>query len=254
MPLEFARQAHARGFSLATVALKEYSSPHLSRYSEKITLISLGQLGSLISFFRKNRVKKIALHGKVRHSSLFKNIRFDLKALSLWVRAKNRSGESLMKLLADELGKYGIRVLDSRFLMEKFLSPKGLLTRPKPTAEERMDIRYGLQRARLLARLGIGQSLLVKKGAVVAVEAMEGTDETVLRAGKWAGKGTILVKAASPRQDWRFDVPTIGPQTIQTLVRVKARGIVLESGKAFLLKREKTIRMADQKDIFILAI
>lgn len=254
LPLEFARQANERGFSLAIVALKSCSSPLLRRYSEEITWISIGQLGKLISFFKKKGIHKIALHGKVKHSSFFQNIKFDLKALNLWIRAEDRSGEGLMKILADELGKYRIEVLDGRFLMDNFLTPKGLLTKTKTTSAERMDIQSGLQKARLLARSGIGQSLVVKQGAVAAVEGMEGTDEMISRAGKWAGKGAIVVKVASPRQDWRFDVPTIGPRTIQCLLRAKARGIVLESGRSFLLNRDKTLEIADRNKIFIEAV
>lgn len=194
------------------------------------------------------------MHGKVAHASLFKDLRLDWKALSIWMRLKDRSGEGLLKALARELGKNGIKVTDARFLMKELLAPKGCLTRTRPGKDEERAARYGLRNARRLAKFGVGQTILVKKSAVVAVEAMEGTDQAILRAGKTAGPGVILVKASSPEQDWRFDIPTVGLNTLKTLARVKARGIVVEAGRCFLLDRQKLVVEADKKGIFILAV
>lgn len=135
--------------------------------------------------------------------------------------------------------------------MEKLLVKKGSPTKIRPSKNLSVILKRGLRQARTLSQLGIGQSIAMKAGAVVVVEAMEGTNEAILRAGKWGGKGIILIKTASPHQDWRFDIPTIGLGTIQCLARVKAQGMVVEAGKSFMLDQEKTVRLADSNKMFI---
>jgi UDP-2,3-diacylglucosamine hydrolase len=254
LPLLFAQRARKAGYSLVTVAVKGAASSSLIRLSDAIHWVSIGQVGSLVAFFKRQGVHQAVFHGKVSHASLFKGLRLDWTALKLWASLKDRSGESLLKALAGELGKNGVKVLDGRFLMKDLLAPKGLLTRTKPSKEELKAATRALGQAKILAKSGIGQSLLAKKGAVVAVEGMEGTDVAILRAGKVAGPGCILAKAASPRHDWRFDIPTFGPKTLQSLARAKARGVVLEAGRCFLLDRDDLVREADRKGIFILSI
>jgi len=251
LPLLFAQRAKKAGYSLVTAAVKGDASPSLSRSSDAIHWVSIGQVGGLISFFKRQGVRDCVFHGKVSHASLFKGLRLDWTALKLWASLKDRSGESLLKALAGELGKNGVKVLDGRFLMKDLLAPKELLTKAQPTKEELKTAAWAMGQAKALAKLGIGQSLLVKKNAVVAVEGMEGTDAAILRAGKVAGLGCILVKAASPRHDWRFDIPTIGLKTLRGLSKVKARGVVLEAGRCFLLDRERSALEADRKGLFI---
>ncbi|HEY5040126.1 MAG TPA: UDP-2,3-diacylglucosamine diphosphatase LpxI, partial [bacterium] len=174
LPLYFARRAKQKGFSLKTVAIRGAAPRRLETLSDKILWISVGQLGSLLSFFKKQGVQRAVMQGKVEHSQVFKNLRMDLKTLSVWVRLKDRSGEGLLKSVAAELQKRGVKLLDSRFLMEGVLTRPGWLTRNKANALEMESIAYGLTRARILAKLGVGQALVVKKKAVVAVEGMEG--------------------------------------------------------------------------------
>ncbi len=181
-------------------------------------------------------------------------MRLDMKGLTLWSKTKDKSGPGLLKSLSDALKNEGFQILDGRFLMGDLMVQKGCLTRTRPSKDLSALLDRGVLQSRVLARLGIGQSVIIKSGAVAAVEAMEGTDEALLRAGKWAGKGTVLIKTAGPSHDWRFDVPTFGMETVQNLVQVKAKGMVMEAGKAFLLEREKTLRLADSKKIFILAV
>jgi hypothetical protein len=138
--------------------------------------------------------------------------------------------------------------------MGNLMVQKGCLTRIRPSKDLSDIFKRGVRQSRILAKLGIGQSIILKAGAVAAVESMEGTDEALLRAGKWAGKGTVLIKTAGPNHDWRFDVPTFGMETVQNLARVKALGMVMEAGKSFLLEREKTLRLAESKKLFILAV
>ncbi len=254
LPLYFVQQAKNKNIKIKTVAIRGEASPRLNLLSDAITWISIGQVGSLMAFFKKNGVHRAVMHGKIQHAHYFKNVRLDWKALALWARLKDRSGESLLKGLATDLSKNGTRIMDCRFLMEGLLARKGWVTKSKFDLKDVSSLKYGLVRARALAGHGVGQSLIVKKNAVVAVEAMEGTDEVIQRAGKKAGPGTILFKVSSPRQDWRFDVPTVGLRTIQGLARVKAKGLVLEARKVFILERDKTVRAAEKSGIFILAV
>jgi DUF1009 family protein len=254
LPIHFAHQARKNGYPLFLFALRGAADGSLPPLAEATCWASVGQVGSLIAFFKKRKVKKIVFHGKVQHGSFFRNVRFDWRGLSLWAQTKDKSGPGLLKVLGLALKKEGLQVLDGRFLMDKLMVPRGCLTRKRPLPEILRQVSTGIRQARELARLGIGQSLVLQAGAIAAVEAMEGTDETIRRAGRWAGKGTILVKVAGPNQDWRFDVPTIGYQTIQTLAKLGAAGMVLEAGKVFLLEREKTLQMADLKKLFIYAL
>jgi hypothetical protein len=254
LPRHFALKAKKSGIPIYLFAIKGSTHLKLSTLAEKTCWASAGQVGSLISFFKKNKVRKIAFHGKVQHGSFFRDVRLDWKGLTLWSRAKDKSGRGLLNTLGNNLKSEGLYVLDGRFLMGELLVQKGCLTRTRPSNKVSQIIKRGIHQARGLARLGIGQTLIFKDGAVAAVEAMEGTDEAITRAGKWAGKGTILIKTASTDQDWRFDVPTIGLSTLQKLCRVKSAGIVVEAGKTFLLEKEKTLRLADSEKIFILAV
>lgn len=254
LPFLFAREAKKRGFSLRTVAIRGSASPSLEKLSDAITWISIGQLGALTTFFNKQKVRRAVMHGKVQHSQLFRHFRLDWKALKVWSRLKDRSGEALLKAVAEELGRSGTALVDGRSFMEESLATKGWLTRTHAQGPAGETLAYGLRQARRLAQAGIGQTLLVKGNAVAAVEAMEGTDETIRRAGRWAGPGAVMVKVASPRQDWRFDIPTLGPRTLQSLVRAKAAGVVVEAGRAFILNRSKTLVLAEKNKIFILAV
>jgi UDP-2,3-diacylglucosamine hydrolase len=254
LPLLFAARARQAGLSLKIAALHGEASPRLARFSDTLEWISIGQLGKLIAFFKKEKVHQALMHGRVRHGRLFSKLRFDLKALALLARAKNRSGEALLKEVAKELGRNGVRLMDARFLMDDFLVPRGILTKKKPSSSEQATVRYGLEAARQLARVAVGQTLLLKAGAVVAVEAVEGTNQAIVRAGALAGKGVVLIKTASPRQDWRFDIPTIGLKTLEHLAKINAAGLVVEARKTFLLEKEEVAAFADRSGLFIQAV
>jgi UDP-2,3-diacylglucosamine hydrolase len=254
LPFYFARQAKQQGLLVKTAAIRGSAPPSIEKLSDVTTWISIGQLGSLLAFFKKQGVKRAVMHGKVQHSQLFKSLRVDWKGFSVWSRLKDRSGQSLLKAVASELNRSGIKLLDSRTFMRSILIGRGWLTRSRAGTAARATLTYGLRQARILAKSGIGQTIVVKGNAVAAVEAMEGTDETIRRAGRWVGPGAIAVKVASPRQDWRFDVPTLGPHTLQSLIQAKAQGIMVEGGRTFLLNQEKTLALAKKNGIFILAV
>jgi UDP-2,3-diacylglucosamine hydrolase len=254
LPVHFARKAILGGFSPAIAAIRGAASPKLDKLGAEIAWLSIGQLGGLLSFFKKRNIVSAVMHGKIQPARAFRQLKLDWRALGFWAKLKDRSGEGILQALTCELNKEGIRLLDARFLMEDLLPRPGWLTKARARDADRQSIRRGLKFARQAAVLGVGQTVVVKKAAIVAVEAMEGTDETILRAGRLSGKGTISVKVASPRQDWRYDIPTIGPHTIRSLAKVKAGGLVMESGRCFLLDRERTLETADKNGIFILCL
>lgn len=251
LPLRFAQEARRRGHPLFIAAVRGETSPAVERLGTQTQVLSVGQLGGLIKFFRRNGVKKAAMEGQIRHAHLFKNIRLDLKAATLLFFMKDRSGEAIMRAVSEELCKSGAEVMDCRTFLEDLVTKEGLLTQAKPKGDEIASIRYGFPLAKLFASKAVGQTLVVKKSAVVAVEAVEGTNEAIVRAGRLAGEGTVVVKVASPTHDWRFDVPTVGPATVQKLIQAKAAGIVLEAGASFLLQKEKTLDLANRHGIFI---
>lgn len=250
LPSEFVRSCKEKGLPLVAVLVRGAAAPSLGKRIPTHRWVSIGQLGGLISFFKKQGVRKAVMLGKVQHAAALKNPKLDWRAIRLLARLADRSGESILRGIGEELRKDGIFLMDSRHGLEGHLAgPKDSVLRPRSL--ERLSAQWGLRKARALAREGIGQSLLVKRRAAVAVEGVEGTDEAIRRAGLWGGKGVVLVKVASPAQDWRFDVPTIGPKTILSLSKAGAAGLVLEAGKAFILDKDRTIRLARQKRIFI---
>jgi UDP-2,3-diacylglucosamine hydrolase len=254
LPLSFAEQAKKRGYVLKTVAIRGAASGRLERFCDEMIWLSIGQVGALISFFKKHKIKRAVMHGKVEHSQLFQKLKLDLKAITLLARLKDRSGESILKALAGELLKNGTKLIDGRFLLDGLLVNRGWVSHETKVKEVQEAIHHGLKRARVLARWGIGQTIVLKKKVVVAVEAVDGTDETIKRAGEFAGPGTIVIKMSSPHQDWRFDIPTVGPKTIETMIKAGSRGMVLEGGRTFILEKEKTLRVAKNNEIFILAV
>jgi DUF1009 family protein len=254
LPLCFARKAIAKGHPLFIAAVRGETTPAVERLGTKTQVLSVGQLGGLVSFFRKNGVKKAVAEGQIRHAHLFKNLRLDLKAATLLFRLKDRSGEALMRAVGDELSNCGTNLMDCRTFLDDLLATEGVLTKTKPSRDAAASITYGMPLAKMFASKAVGQTLVLKKSAVVAVEALEGTNGAILRAGKLAGEGTVVVKVASPNHDWRFDVPTLGPATVQALIKAKASGLVVEAGAAFLLQKEKTLALANQHGIFIQAV
>ncbi len=254
LPILFARRARQKGVPLVVAALEGNASSRVARPGEPLLRLRIGQLGALLSFFKKHGVKRAVMLGKVQHSSVLRGIPFDLKALAVVAGLKDRSGPALLRALADELMKAGVRVLDSRTMLQDALSPRGILTRRRPDVSQSRSASYGLKRARALARWGVGQTLIVKRCAVAAVEAAEGTDGAIRRAGQVAGKGCIAVKVAAQTQDWRFDVPTVGPATIRTLAKAGAAGLVIEAGRTFILRRNTTLALADRYGLFVQAV
>lgn len=248
-PLIAAKEAAKQGFIVHAIAIEEETSREINKEAQKVSWIKLGQLSKLVALLKRSGIKKVLMAGKVAHRHIFSQTDFDEQLKNFLANLKDKSGDSILEGLTDLLNQEGIEVIDSTQFVSAWLAPKGVLSRRKPTKKELKDIQYGRSIAAEIAQLHIGQSIAVKNGAVIAVEAMEGTDEMILRAGKLGGEGVVIVKVSHPQKDNRFDMPVVGSDTVSTMLQVEAKVLAFESEKTLLFNKEEMIRRADQGDI-----
>lgn len=253
LPLIAAREAKARGLRVVAVALREETDPALEGIADRTAWVSVGQLGALLRAFRREGVTEAIMVGKVQMTHLFGRIRPDLRGARLFARLRDRRGDAILEGVADELAKEGITLRPSTDFLGGILLGQGVLTRRAPTAAEREDIRFGREIARTIAALKIGQTVVVRRGTVVAVESIEGTDAAIRRGGALAKEGVVVVKASRPDHDFRFDVPVIGQSTVEALREVRGRALAVEAGRTLCLDREKMVAVADEGGIAIIA-
>ncbi|MGH9753894.1 MAG: LpxI family protein [Blastocatellia bacterium] len=247
--------ARREGIELATAAIKEEADPIIENMANAIEWISVGHLGKLIKFFKREGVTRAIMAGQVKHVQIFKlNALPDLRMARMLARLKRRNTDALIGAVADELQSEGITLIDSTTFLQPLLAREGVLTRHAPNRHEMADIEYGLHVATELARLDLGQTIIIKNQAVVALEAMEGTDATIRRASELVrGRPLTVVKVAKPDQDMRFDVPVIGLNTIETLRACNVTAMSITADKTLIFDRDETIAAADRNRIAILA-
>lgn len=253
-PLIFSEKARAKGYSVFAVAHNQETDPALEKRVEGIQWLYLGQLGKLIRFFKKNDVRQAVMMGAIGKSRSLRNIRPDLKVLSIIAGLKDSHDDRVLRACADALKKEGIEILASTFLLPELLAPEGCWTQRQPTKYEKEHIEFGWKMAKEIGRLDIGQCIVVGDGSVLAVEAVEGTDEAIRRGAKLAGGAAVVVKVCKPDQDLRFDIPAIGVNTIQTMVETGATVLTVEADKAVVFDREEMIDLADRNGIAIVAL
>jgi DUF1009 family protein len=253
-PFLVAEGARRAGYGLSVVAIREETDPKIEDVADEVTWVGIGKLGKMISFFKENGVSKAMMAGQVRHVQLFSGAIPDLKMVRMLWNLPERNTDALIGGIADEMAKAGIELIDSTFFVPDLLAPEGPLTRRGPSKEERRDIDYGLGIAREIARLDLGQTIVVRGGACVAVEAMEGTDEVIRRAGRLAKGKLTVVKVAKPDQDMRFDVPVVGVPTIETMIESGAVCLSITSGKTLVFDRKEMTALADSNGITIIGM
>jgi DUF1009 family protein len=251
--LDAARHA---GHDVTVVALKEETFPELVDVAARppaaaVHWISLGQLGKCISVLKDAGVTQAVMAGQVKHTKLFADIVPDMALLGVLMRLKAKNTDALISGVADALRSQGIELLDSTAFLGPLMAREGVLTKRAPTDAERADLQFGYRIADMIAGLDIGQMIVVKSAAVVAVEAMEGTDEVIARAGLLAGPGTCVVKVAKPNQDMRFDVPVVGVSTIRAMKAAGATALSVDAGKTLMIDGEAIVRTADDAGIAI---
>jgi UDP-2,3-diacylglucosamine hydrolase len=248
--LEGARRA---GVSLAVAAIREETDPSIERLAESLTWVGVGQLGKMIRFFKREGVEKAIMAGQVKHVQIFSGALPDVRMLKMLLSLPRRNTDALIGGVAAELAREGIELIDSTYFLQDHLPAEGVLTRRAPDARERGDISYGLEVAREIARLDLGQTIVVRARACVAVEAMEGTDACIKRAGELARGRLTVVKVAKPNQDMRFDVPVVGLPTVERMQEAGATCLCLTAGKTLMFDREEMLAYADRRRISIVA-
>ena len=246
--------AKKQGASLAVVAIKEETDKRIEEIAEKIVWVGIGQLGKMISFFKKEAVEKAIMAGQVKHVQIFSGALPDLRMVKMLWNLPQRNTDALIGGIADEMLKENIELIDSTYFIQDQLAREGVLTRRKPDETERGNIEYGLRVANEIARLDLGQTIVVRAKACVAIEAMEGTDAVISRAGELARGKLTVIKVAKPNQDMRFDVPVVGVPTIQTMIESGANCLCLTAGKTLIFDKEELLELANRNNISIVAI
>jgi DUF1009 family protein len=236
-----ARHLRDEGCEVVAVGFDEETAAGLEDVVNHFERLRLGQLGKLIKYFQGHGVDTALMVGKVHKVNIYRDIRPDGRTLRLWRKLLDRRDDTILAAFVDELAGEGITVSRADRLLRHLLAPAGKLSRRGPDRREREDIAFGWKIAKGIGRLDLGQTVVVKNRAPVAVEAMEGTDLTIRRAGELAGPGTVVVKVSKPRQDFRFDVPVVGLDTVRSLVAAGASALAVEAGKTLFVQREESL-------------
>lgn len=252
LPIAVACEAKSHGYTICAIALEPLADKALSSHVDEIKWVNVGKLGTIINSLKKSGIKEAVMAGKVSKTLLYKSkITPDLRAVKLLFTLKDRRDDSILLAIAKELADEGIELLDITLFSTGLLMPEGVLTKSKPSNDERKDIEFGWMMAKEIGRLDIGQTVVVKNRAVMAVEAIEGTDEAIKRGGKLAGEGAVVVKVSKPNQDMRFDVPAVGLQTLSAMREVNARVLCVEAKKSLILNKDKLLEEAKKAGISI---
>jgi len=252
-PLLFAQKARSQDYKVIAACIKGDTSFFLKFLADQCAWFKVGELKKLFTFFKESGVKQVMMAGQVNPNNLFeRDIAFDDEFRSLFEALKDRKADTIFAAVAKRLNDQGLELVDSTFLIKEYLAPRGTITRQGPTLSELDDIAFGTTIAKEMGGIDVGQTVVVKDKAIVAIEAMEGTDRTISRGGKIAQSGAVVVKMSKPNQDVRFDVPVIGPRTIRTMIKFKAKCLGIEAGKTLIIDRDKCVKLANKAGICII--
>jgi DUF1009 family protein len=252
-PLLLAQSARAAGVKkIVAAAFTNETDSGIAAHVDAVEWLRVGQLSRLLNFFRAQKLQKVIMAGQIAPKNLF-DLRPDWKALLLLARLKRRNAESIFAAIGDELAKAEIEMLPATTFLEQYVASAGLIAGTKLTRREEQDVDFGWEIAKEVSRLDIGQTVIVKNGTVLAVEAFEGTNETIKRGGSLARRGAIMIKVAKPNQDMRFDVPVIGAETVRIAGEAEIRVIAIEAERALILEKEAVMELAARAKISIVA-
>lgn len=250
-PLAMARAARAAGVQrLAVAAFQNETDPALAALVDEIEWMRVGQLGRMLGFLKKSGARQAVMSGQIHPKNLF-DLRPDLKALVMLGKLRQRNAESIFGAIADEMTKVGVELLPATTYMDDQLAAGGLIAGPKLSRREEEDVRYGFRIAKETSRLDIGQTVVVKNGTVLAVEAFEGTNAAMKRGGELGRKDAVMVKVSKPSQDFRFDVPVIGPLTLEAARDARIRVLGIEAGRTLLLEKDRLTALANEHRVSI---
>jgi DUF1009 family protein len=255
LPEIIARNAKAQGYQVVAVALESLTDPSVQEYADALEWFNPGKLGSMINFLKQSGVRKAVTGGKLSKELFFGGrIKPDLRAIGVFMKLRDQRDDTIIRAIEEEFEKDGISFLDMKDFCSELLTPEGTLTARGPDTHEKGDIEFGFRMAKEIGSLDIGQTVVVKDRAVMAVEAIEGTDEAIRRGGTLAGRGAVVVKVSRPGQDMRTDIPVVGFQTLSVMEEVGARVLALEAGKSMVLDREEFRRKADAAGIAVVGV
>ena len=254
-PFKVLQSAKKQDIPIIVAAIKEESSPEIGSFGYPVHWLGLGELGKLIRLFRKEGVQRVVMAGQVKHVRIFGSSFPDLTMMRMLAGLKSRNTDALIGGVSRVLEESGISVVDSTVLLKPHIAHEGILTKRGLNPSETADVEYGRPIAHQIASMDIGQTIAVREKAVVAVEAMEGTDSVIRRAGELANKeGLTIIKVSKPKQDMRFDIPVIGLPTIETMISSGATALVIDATRTLVFDKEELAACADSHDIAVVAL
>ncbi len=254
MPRILAKQATKDNVKVIAIALSKDSISSLKPVCHKVYHLGIGQANKVFKTLKNEKIKNVVLIGKIEKKIIFQAKIFDLRVLKILKKMKLKDDKSLMTAVIDELKSEGINCLDQSLFLKELFPSKGVLTKREPNESEWEDIKYGFRIAKEMAQMEIGQTVVVKGKSIVAVEAMEGTDQTIMRGLKIAGKRSVVVKVSRPKQDFRYDIPAVGETTLSMMIKGKASVLALQAERTLVLKIDKMVEHADKYKVSIVAV
>lgn len=257
LPKAVALEAKKMGYKVVAIALQPPADESIKPFVDDFHKIRIGSFGGLISLLKKLSIKNAVMAGKVPKSILYANkssLIPDLKAVKLLFSIRNNSDDTILKAFVRELEKNGIEIHKTTDFTKSLLAPEGVLTRKKPNKDDLQDIDFGWDIAKQMGKLDIGQTVVIKNRAVMAIEAIEGTDEAIKRGGVLAGKDAVIIKVSKPKQDMRFDVPVVGIDTLNSMKKSGARVLAVESGKCILVEKDSFLKEANKSGIVVVGV
>ncbi|MBI5057499.1 MAG: UDP-2,3-diacylglucosamine diphosphatase LpxI [Nitrospirae bacterium] len=257
LPKAVAAEAKNMGYRVVGIALQPPADESLKPFVDDFHKINIGRFGGLISLLKKLSITNAVMAGKVPKGLLYKHktsIIPDMKAVKLLFSLMNRADDTIMKAVVSELEKSGIKLHNTTDFTRNLLAPEGALTKKKPSKDELKDIEFGWDIAKKMGGLDIGQTVVVKELAVMAIEAIEGTDEAIKRGGSLTKKDAVVVKVSKPKQDMRFDVPVVGINTLHSMKSAGAKVLAIEAGKCIIVDKERFIKEADKEGMIVVGV
>lgn len=253
IPIVLADSIKKNGLDITAISLDENVSRELEKYTDKVYSFAPTQIGKIISKLHDEKIKEVVIVGKVEKGLLYRNLKFDLRSIKILSRLSDRNDVTILLAIVDELASEGIEVLPQTRYLSHLLFPAGILTKKEPDKNERKDITFGMCVVEKIAELDISQTIVLKDKAILAVEAIDGTTEAI-RRGTSISKGAVIVKTSKRNQDPRFDIATVGIETIKVMTEGKASCLAIKAGRTFLVDKEETVRMADKAGISIIIV
>lgn len=251
-PLRFAEEAKSNGHRVVAVCHIDETSPEIESLVDECAWVKLGELGKLIASFKRMGADEVAFAGGIDRVQHFGDIKLDARGAALIMRVRSTKDDVVMRGMAAELEKEGMPVFSCTRFLTECMAREEIMSRAKPNDTEKTDIGVGMDAIKAMTGQDIGQVVVVREGVVVAVEAVEGTNRCVLRGGELGGPGTVVVKFAKPNQDMRFDVPTVGVATIESMIEAKARVLAVEAGRTLIIDKDEMLKLANRHKIVVM--